>query len=125
MNYLWPQEQCAKQIVPLVKISEKIKTADLMIKHLVGPVLLKHVKNPNLEIREGRSGQAAKLHSVSSTPATQIVEQGSNRKLPGGDFLAERGEHDRWVRVHVRPTSAMFYPEKAPEGQAGRRGSRR
>ena len=47
--------------MPLVKIPGEINTADFMTKHLWGSVLLKHVKNLNLEIREGRSEQAAKL----------------------------------------------------------------
>ena len=73
VNCLWLQERCAKHTVPLVKIPGKINTDDVMDKHLVGPVLLKHVRNPNLDIREGRSEQAAGLHSVSTTPATRII----------------------------------------------------
>jgi hypothetical protein len=45
VNYLWLQEQCAKKMVPLVKIPGEDNTADLMTKHLVGPILMKHVKN--------------------------------------------------------------------------------
>ena len=84
VNCLWLQEQCAKKMVPLAKIPGEINAAGLTTKHLVGPVLLKHVKNLNLDIREGRSDQAAKLHSVS----TQIVERAANRNLPGGRFHA-------------------------------------
>ena len=40
---LWLQEQCAKKMVPLVKILSEINTANLMTKHLVGPVVLKHL----------------------------------------------------------------------------------
>ena len=29
---------------------------------------------------------------------------------------AERGEHGRWVRIHVTPRTSMFYPEEAPRG---------
>ena len=116
VNCLWLQEQCATKMMPLVKIPGEINTADLMTKHLVGPVLLEHVKNLNLEIREGRSEQAAILHSVSSTLATQMVEQGSDRNFPGGDIWAERAEHGRWVRVHARPRPSMFYSDEAPRG---------
>ena len=87
-----------------------------MTKHLVGPILLKHVKNLNSDIREGRSDKAAKLHSVSTSSPTQIIERAVSRNLPGGDFWAERGEHGRWVRVPVNPRSSMFYPEEAPKG---------
>jgi hypothetical protein len=75
VNCLWLQEQCAKKMVPLVKIPGEINTADLMTKHLVGPVILKHLKNLNLDLRSGRSEQAAKLHSVSdSSPILGEVE---------------------------------------------------
>jgi hypothetical protein len=103
-------------MVPLVKIPGEDNTADLMTKHLVGPILMKHVKNLNLEIREGRSEQAAKLHSVSTSSSAQIIETAARPNLPGGDFWAERGEHGRWVRTHVKPRSSMFYPEEAPRG---------
>ena len=111
-------------MVPLVKIPGETNTADLMTKHLVGPILLKHVKNLNLDIREGRSEQAAKLHSISTTASTTTTTttgrgeatQTSGRSLPGGDFWAERGEHGRWVRVHVKPRLSKFYPEEAPRG---------
>ena len=62
VNCLWLQEKCAKKMVPLVKILGEINTADLMTKHLVGPVILKHLKNLNLDFRTGRSEQAARLH---------------------------------------------------------------
>ena len=97
-------------------------TADLMTKQLVGPILLKHGENLNLDIREGRSEQAAKLQSVSTSSPTQIVEQADSRNLPGGDFWAERGDHRRWVRVHVNPRSSMFYPEEAPRGPGRKTG---
>ena len=103
VNCLWLQEQCAKKMVPLVKIPGEINTADLMTKHLVGPVILKHLNNLNLDIRAGRSDQAAKLHSVSTSSPTPTNRQAVTRNLPGGDFWAERGEHGRWVRVQVRP----------------------
>ena len=111
-------------MVPFVKIQGETNTADLMTKHLVGPILLKHVKNLKLVIREGRSEQAAKLHSISTTTSTTTTtttrrgesSQASSRSLPGGDFWAEHGEHGRWVRVHVNARSSMFYPEEASRG---------
>ena len=44
VNCLWLHEQCAKTILPLVRILGETNTADLMTKHLAGPVLFKHVK---------------------------------------------------------------------------------
>ena len=69
-----------------------------MTKHLVGPVLMKHVKNLNLDIREGRSDKAAKLHSVTRATTSRDVHESSpgvSRRVPGGDFWAERDEHCR------------------------------
>jgi hypothetical protein len=103
-------------MVPLVKILGEINTADLMTKHQVGPVMLKHINNFNLDIRVGRSEQAAKLHSVSTVTPTQNQDQPSSRNVPGGDYWAERGENGRWVRAHVKPRLSMFYPEEAPRG---------
>ena len=104
------------QMVPLVKILSEINTADLMTKHLVGPVMLKHINNLNSDIRAERSGQAFKLHSVSTVTPTQDHDQPSSPNLPGGDYWAERGENGLWVRAHVKPRSSMFYPEEAPRG---------
>ena len=67
VNCLWLQDQCATDMAPLAKIRGEINTADLMTKHLVGSLLIKHVKNLNLDIREGRSEQVAKLQSVSTS----------------------------------------------------------
>ena len=85
--------------------SGEINTADLMTKHLVGPILIKHVKNLSLDIRDGRSEQAAKLHSLSTSSPAQSAEPAACRKPPGGDYWAERGEHGRWVRVCIKPRS--------------------
>ena len=45
VNCLWIQEQSAKKMVPLGKILGGINTADLMTKHLVGPVMLKDLNS--------------------------------------------------------------------------------
>ena len=72
VNCLWLQEHCAKKMVPLVKFPGEINTADVMTKHLMGPIILKHLNNLNLDFRAGCSEQAAKLHSVSTSSPTQI-----------------------------------------------------
>ena len=86
VNCLWLQEKCAKKMVRLVNFPVEVNTADLMTKHVVEPVLLKHVKNLNLGIREGRSEQAAKLHLISRTPTTQSTERYSSRTI----FIVDR-----------------------------------
>ena len=57
VNCLWLQEQCAKKMVPLVKIPGEDNTADLMTKHLVGPILMKHVSKPPNCIRYPQAPQ--------------------------------------------------------------------
>jgi hypothetical protein len=74
------------------------------------------VKGLNLDIREGRSEQAAKLHSVSSSSSTLTTDTAIRPNSHGGDFWAERGERGRWVRTHLKPRTTMFYPDDAPRG---------
>ena len=74
-------------------------------------------QEPQPHIREGRSDKAAKLHSVTRATTSRDVDESSpgvGRSIPGGDIWAERGEHGRWVRVHVTPRLSMFYPEEVP-----------
>ena len=99
VNCLWLQEQCAKKIIPLIKIPGEENSADLMTKHLANPVIMKHSMRLNLDHREGRSDKAAKLHSLSRS-----------------DYWAERGEKGRWVRVHHQPRTTMFNPWEAARG---------
>ena len=110
VNVLWLQEQCAKKLVPLVKVPGEENPADLMTKHLVGPVIAKHLKCMNLTYTIGRAKKAAQLHGVSGAPA------GGGRKWPGGDYWSEKGESGRWVRVHRLPRRSLFTPMNVPGG---------
>jgi hypothetical protein len=78
--------------------------------------------NLNLVHSEGRSEAAAKLHSLEemSTPlrttgravtAAEVIPKNSIK-----DYWAERGEHGRWVRIHVEPRSDKFDPWTAERG---------
>ena len=113
VNCLWLQEQCAKKLVPLIKIPGEINVADLMTKHLTGIVIKKHVANLNMEFSAGRSAKAAKLHSILKNDQ---LNQGNRNKEKVIDYWAERGEHGRWVRVHVEPRRVGFSPNDAPRG---------
>ena len=64
VNCLWLQEQCAKRLVPLVKIPGEHNPADLMTKHLTLLMIQRHIQCLNLEFMKGPSDKAAKLHSV-------------------------------------------------------------
>ena len=80
-------------MVPLVKIPGEVNTTDLMTKHLVGHVLMKHVMNFNLDIQVGSSDRAANLHSVTRATTSRDVDEASpgvSRSVPGEDFWAER-----------------------------------
>ena len=123
VNCLWLQQQCAKKIVPLVKIPGEDNSADLMTKHLANKVILKHMKQLNMTHKEGRSETAAKLHSVEQT-STRPRGRSSDPAIPAAaapprsepDFWAEKGEHGRWVRVHTTPRRAHFNPWDVPNG---------
>ena len=122
VNCLWLQEQCAKKIVPLNKIPGEISTADLMTKHLAINMIIRHMTNLNMFHVGGRSEAAAKLHSLEEpmTPARTsgraIPISDSVPRRSSSDYWAEKGEHGRWVRIHVEPRSNRFDPWMAPKG---------
>ena len=122
VNCLWLQEQCAKKLVPLVKIPGEHNSADLMTKHLTLLMIKRHIASLFLEFVEGRSGKAAKLHSVtrmlrqdSAMAKIQSADE-SFASVSGGDYWAERGEAGRWVRVHTHPRVSAFLHWKVPGG---------
>ena len=126
VNCLWLQEQCAKRLVPLVKIPGEHNPADLMTKHLTLLMIQRHIQCLNLEFMKGRSDKAAKLHSVARSDrqesASLKVHSINNEfaSVSRGDYWAEKGEAGRWVRVHTHPRTAAFLPWKVPGGP-GRR----
>ena len=122
VNCLWLQGQCAKKLVPLRKIPGEHNVADLMAKHLAIATILRHMKKLKLVHIGGRSDAAATLHFVSKSQipirmpgrSTQIVDPTPNRSIK--DYLVDRGEHGRCVRLHVEPRTGRFDPWKAPGG---------
>ena len=48
VNCLWLQEECAKKIVPLVKIPGEVNSAELMTKRLAITMILRHMATLNL-----------------------------------------------------------------------------
>ena len=126
VNCLWLQEQCAKTLVPLIKIPGEHNSADLMTKHLTLLMIKRHLDSLFLEFKEGRSEKAAKLHSVTRSERQELAAANiisaseSFASVSGGDFWAERGEAGRWVRVHTHSRTAPFAPWKVP-GRPGRR----
>ena len=99
-----------------------MNTADLMTKHLAITMILRHMSKLNLVHVGGRSDAAVKLHSVEES---LIPSRTSGRIIPRsdvaprksfGDYWAEKGEHGRWVRIHVEPRTDRFDPWVAPKG---------
>ena len=119
---MWLQEQCAKKIVPLNKIPGETNTADLLTTHLAINMILRHMANLNLVHVGVRSEAAVKLHSVeeSATPLRTSERTVTNSeaipKKSSRDYWAEKGDHGRWVRIHVEPRSDRFDPWMAPRG---------
>ena len=93
VNCLWLQEQCAKKIVPLVKIPGEVNLADLMTKHLAITMILRHMAKLNLVHIGGRSEAAAKLHAVgeSSGPTRTIA-----RSISFADPVPRGSPVDYW-----------------------------
>ena len=122
VNCLWLQEQCAKKLVPLRKIPGEHNCADLMTRHLSTAVILRHMAMLNLAHVGGRSEAAAKLHTLmdKAAPRKAVAFIDPKPKRAVNDYWAERGEHGRWVRVHIEPRVSHFDPWRAPRGP-GRR----
>ena len=64
VNVLWLQEQCARKMVPVKKVPGTQNQADLMTKHLAIGNIVGHMARMDMHFMEGRSGKAAKLHSM-------------------------------------------------------------
>ena len=116
VNVLWLQDQCAKKLVPLVKVAGEANLADLMTKHLVRLVMSRHLKCMNLTYMIGRAGKAAQLHGVAVAPPKPGVANVRGSRWTGGDYWSERGETGRWVRVHRLPRRSLFTPINVPGG---------
>ena len=75
------------------------------------------------EFKDGRSDKAAKLHSVTRLARQELAAAKLNNVdetfagVSGGDYWAERGEADRWVRVHTHRRTFAFLPWKVPGGR--------
>ena len=59
VNVLWLQEQCARKVLPIVKVPGEDNPADLMTKHLVGPKVLTDVETLHMKFVGGRADKAA------------------------------------------------------------------
>ena len=74
VNFLWIQEQCAKKLVPLVKIPGEHNTADLMTNRLTVLMIKRHVEKLCRSFRDGRAEKAAKLHSLEQSSRIEIAQ---------------------------------------------------
>ena len=123
VNNLWLQEQCARKVVPAIKVDGTDNPADLLTKHLNVAVIERHLKFLDIRFQEGRSQKAAKLHEVSRAERQAKFDTGKN--ISGfnekrSDRWNERGENQQWVRAHSTSRRALFTPYKIPHGP-GRR----
>ena len=119
VNQLWIQEQCARKMVPAVKVDGTKNPSDLMTKHLVTPIMERHLEFLNIGYQEGRSEKAAKLHAVHKAKRKVNFEQGKeinsfDEQRP--DHWGDRGQDLSWSRIHSTPRRAMFTPYKVPRG---------
>ena len=64
VNNLWLQEQCARNIIPAIKVDGTSNSLDLLTKHLTYGVIERHVKALQLEFRAGRSEAATQLRNI-------------------------------------------------------------
>ena len=119
VNNLWIQEQCAKKIIPTVKVDGTKNPADLMTKILNLNVIERHMEVLDLHFREGRAGKAAKLHELSRA----VRQEEHKNKLSifsfendKADKWSNRGELQQWSREHSTARRALFTPFKVARG---------
>ena len=108
---LWLQQQAAKQIMPLIKVDGSDNCADLLTKRLGVAVMQRHVDMMQLDFRDGRAKQAARLHAIGRLDPQKGFQEGGV-----GDRWEVRGENCYWIRVHKTPRAAAFTPHKIPHG---------
>ena len=122
VNGLWPQEQCTKKLVPLVKTPGEHNTADLMTKHSTTLMVKRHIATLCLEFKDDRAEKAAKMHSVTRNSRVEAAQSKLRAidegfaSVAGGDYWSEKGEEGRWVRIPVTPRTSAFLPWKVPGG---------
>ena len=111
---LWLQQQVEKKIVPLIKVDGSVNCSDLVTKHLATHVQRRDVEAMQLEFRDGRAQQAARLHAI------QRLKPQSQFRGGAGDRWEERGENGSWIRLHRSPRSSLFNPRRVPHGPGKR-----
>ena len=58
--------------------------------------------------------EASQIPSRTSEGAISSIDLAPRKSA--GDYWAERGEHSRWLRIHVEPRTDKFDPWRAPRG---------
>ena len=67
VDVLWIQEQQARRLLLIQKISGSQNPADLMTKHVAEDKILKYLALMVLEFRDGRPDSAAQLHMLEAS----------------------------------------------------------
>ena len=119
VNNLWLQEQCARKIIPAIKVDGASNSSDLMTKHLTYGTIERHVKALQLEFRAGRSEAAAQLHHLRRKQRQEEFDKSTsilNIRDKKADRWGQRGESGVWMRLHATPRQSMFTPFKIPRG---------
>ena len=104
LDHLWLQQEQARRLLPLQKVDGAINPADLMTKHLPEAVIKKHVRLLRLELAQGRAGNAAQLHALST----------QGRKGRTGDTWDAVCKAGHWRRRHVTWRRCLFTPFRVP-----------
>ena len=123
---MWLQEQCARKLIPLVKVLGTANHADLMTKHLSHKVIQIHMKALNNRYVIGRAASAAQIQFISrATRRADAVRSINSMDSTfhfgaGGDSWNSRGEDCKWSRVHRVPRNSLFTPYSVSLGPGKR-----
>ena len=93
-----------------------------MTKHLSQGKIDKNILTMQMEYAEGRSGKAAKLHSIDVSNAKSSWDKlrKTGHEKRGGDDWISNGKGGVWHRQHTTPRVSLFTPYKVSKGPANR-----
>ena len=77
VDHLWIQEQEAWRMLPIGKVDGGDNPSDLMSKNLVIELAKKLMETMGIRFPEGRSGVAAKLHSIAEKCGWKAEQRGT------------------------------------------------
>ena len=100
VDNLWIQEKEARRMMPIGKVFGGDNPADLMTKNVGIDLAIKHMRAMGIRFAEGRSGAAAKLHTLGPADVWNVEKKGTKlnmiktHSVPRKELFTPSGEED-------------------------------